>query len=73
MPSNIGLPVMKPLSRVRLLVWQVVQSRESRGIARASVTRFEPPCRSTVSTSTGQPAASARRTRPCVTLHWSVG
>ena len=39
-----------------------MQSRESRRIARASVMRFEPPCRSTVSTSTGQPAASTRRT-----------
>src|SRR4029079_8048200 len=57
----------------RLVVAWVWQRGESRGIARASVTRFEPPCRSTVRASAGQPAASARRTSACVTLHWSVG
>jgi hypothetical protein len=34
---------MKTDSRVRLVAWQAVQSRVSRGIERASATRFEPP------------------------------
>jgi hypothetical protein len=72
-PLNIGLPVMWPVNCVRLVVWQVLQSRESTRIERASVTRFEPPWRSTVNASAGQPASRARFTSACVTSHWSVG
>jgi hypothetical protein len=69
-PSNIGLRRRKPAQPGW---WQLAHRRVSFFANRASVSVFRPAGRSTVRTSTGQPARSARFTSACVIRHVSVG
>jgi hypothetical protein len=69
-PSNIGLRRRKPAQPGW---WQLAHRRVSFFANRASVSVFRPAGRSTVRTSSGQPARSARFTSACVIRHVSVG
>ena len=70
-PANIGFArfrsgVEPPTGGV---LWHALQSRVSSRAKRAMVSRLLPARRSTVQTSTGQPAASARLTIFSVSAH----